>query len=155
MLSGRWAAQVSTNPLGSVKPEGQALHLSRARRLLLAAALFGFACAPGTRVEPDSGNAAQSPESAEWPVTCQQAIDLVLSGLDESSKREIATTPREDLVSFHHGWGMGIRNGTGMWRGNVPLVDSCIARRPGSQRHPDTASMIIIEEVWESLQGAP
>jgi hypothetical protein len=78
-----------------------------------------------------------------------------VKGLDEESKQRVRSTRREDLILLHHGWGTGIRNEFGMWGGNTALVDSCIARQPGAERHPDSASMIIIEGVWQVLRNEP
>jgi hypothetical protein len=98
------------------------------------------------------GSNAPSEQERPWPVTCQEAIDRLVRELDERSKARVRNTREKDLILFHHGWGTGIRNKYGMWRGNTALVDSCIARRAGAERHPDEASMIIIEEVWKALQ---
>ncbi len=90
--------------------------------------------------------------SAEWPVTCEGAVSDTLKRLSSESRVTIRDTPRDKLIRYHHGWGTGIRNRLGLWRGNIALVDSCLARRPNAQRHPDEVSMIIIEAVWEKLQ---
>src|SRR5262249_41550543 len=100
----------------------------------------------------DSQESAPTDPTRPWPLTCQEAIDHLISKLDEPSKALVRDTWERDLILFHNGWGMGSRNSYGMWRGNTALVDSCAARRPGAERHPDEASMIIIEEVWKALQ---
>jgi len=56
--------------------------------------------------------------------------------------------PEEQLIRFHHGWGTGIRNEFGLWKGNKELLADCHAE------HPDDASMVIIQAVWERLQKA-
>ena len=58
----------------------------------------------------------------------------------------IRDTAREDLIKFHHGWGMGIRNDFGLWRGNDELFKATGAE------DPDGASMAIILAVWEELR---
>jgi hypothetical protein len=91
------------------------------------------------------------PSDEPWPTTCDAAVDHVLERLDHESREIVRGTRREDLIQFHHGWGTGIRNDLGMWRGNSTLIASCVALRPGTEFHPDSASMIIIEGVWERL----
>lgn len=61
------------------------------------------------------------------------------------------STSEDDLIQFHHGWGTGIRNSFGLWRGNTALLESCGAK----DIHPDRCSMIIIERVWQRLQDTP
>ena len=74
--------------------------------------------------------------------------DANLSKIPEEDKETIRKTKKDDLIMFHHGWGTGIRNHYGLWRGNHALVkDAC-----GEGCHPDDASMVIIEAVWKALQ---
>ena len=99
-------------------------------------------------------HAATVPRTDAWPKTCDEAVELLLKELNSEGKERIRNTPREELVKFHFGLGMRIRNEFGMWGGNTALVDSCISEKPGTRRHPDEASMIIIERVWERLGDA-
>ena len=64
----------------------------------------------------------------------------------EKDKQTVRDTPKDKLILFHHGWGSGIRNSFGLWRGNRALMEDCKAK------HPDDASMVIIEAVWARLQ---
>lgn len=82
----------------------------------------------------------------KWPATLDEAVDQIVSGLSDEDKARVRGTPREDLIMFHHGWGTGIRNSYGLWGGNNALLESC------GGGHPDDASMVIIEAVWERLQ---
>lgn len=83
-----------------------------------------------------------------WPSTVDEAVERLVSRLDEESKRKVRETPRDKLSQFHLGWGMGIRNSYGLWAGNSRLLESC-----GPENlHPDSCSMRIIERVWERLQ---
>ena len=83
-----------------------------------------------------------------WPTTVEATVDDIISKLSEKNKETVRTTRREDLIKFHHGWGTGIRNHYGLWRGNNELLESACGRKC----HPDGASMIIIEAVWNKLQ---
>jgi hypothetical protein len=80
-------------------------------------------------------------------------IDEYLLELGPTSKKTVKETPREDLIKYHHGWGTGIRNNFGLWRGNNSLMQSCLALRENQQTHPDSVSMIIIEETWAQLNN--
>ena len=83
---------------------------------------------------------------ASWPSTLNQAVARLIEDMDEADKKMIRDTKKEDLILFHHGWGTGIRNEFGLWRGNTNLLADCHAE------HPDEASMVIIKAVWQRLQ---
>lgn len=93
--------------------------------------------------------AASAEESLTWPRTIEQAVAEIVSELSEDDRAMVRMKSREELIGFHHGWGTGIRNGTGLWRGNNALLASVCGEDPC---HPDEASMKIIEAVWERLQ---
>jgi hypothetical protein len=82
----------------------------------------------------------------KWPATLDEAVNQIVSQLSDEDKARVRKTQRDDLIMFHLGWGTGIRNAFGLWRGNKALLESC------GGGHPDDASMRIIEAVWERLQ---
>lgn len=86
---------------------------------------------------------------AEWPTTCEAAALDVTQWLSPETREKLRATPREDLILFHHGLGTGIRNRQGLWRGNAPLIKSCL----GAPGHPDDASMVILEKAWLLLHA--
>jgi hypothetical protein len=88
------------------------------------------------------------PRESFWPSTVDEAVSELVSELETDQKARISSMAREDLIQFHLGWGMGIRNRFGLWAGNKTLLRSC----GGKEIHPDDCSMIIIERVWERLQ---
>lgn len=96
-------------------------------------------------------NCVMYPDAANWPTTCEQAATRILAKLDDASKQRVKDSSYEDLIQFHMGWGMGIRNSTGLWRGNVALTESCMAARKDVSAHPDEISMVIIQEIWKKL----
>ncbi len=111
------------------------------RRLRL---LHARPCAPGETPAPLP--AMRSVQSF-WPTSVDEAVERLVSELDEVSKQKVRETPREKLGQFHRGWGMGIRNTFGLWQGNARLLASC-----GEPIHPDSCSGVIIRAVWERLQ---
>ncbi len=85
----------------------------------------------------------------KWPITVKATVADLLSALSAENKETVRKTKKDDLIMFHHGWGTGIRNHYGLWRGNNALIeDAC-----GKRCHPDDASMVIIEAVWKALQN--
>jgi hypothetical protein len=111
------------------------------RRLRL---LHARPCAPGETPAPLP--AMRSVQSF-WPTSVDEAAERLVAELDEASRKKVRETPRDKLLQFHMGWGMGIRNSFGLWQGNTPLLKSC-----GEPLHPDACSTVIIEAVWERLQ---
>lgn len=83
---------------------------------------------------------------AACPCTIEQAVTSILATMSVEDKQKVRATKKDDLIQYHHGWGTAIRNGLGLWRGNGELLADCKAG------HPDDASMVIIEAVWERLQ---
>jgi len=88
-------------------------------------------------------------ERDTWPKTVEDAVRNLVSELDDDSKARVRSTSESDLVLFHHGWGTGIRNSFGLWRGNDDLLKSC---GNGKIVHPDECSTIIIKKVWKELR---
>lgn len=90
-------------------------------------------------------------EPVTYPNNINQAVVEILKGMSDEDKEKIKATPRNKLIRFHHGWGTGIRNSFGLWKGNNELIiSSC-----GYPCHPDDASMKIIEAVWLKLNVQP
>lgn len=84
----------------------------------------------------------------QWPTSVEDTVRDIVAGLSAEDKERVRTTKKEDLIRFHHGWGTGIRNHYGLWRGNEKLLVSACGR----PCHPDDASMRVIEAVWQALQ---
>lgn len=130
---------------------------------LIAAALVALAgCAP-EKAPPPAAQAAPTPPaaqeeapSADWPRTCHEAIDRIVSAMSDADKAALRKDKREDLVMYHFGWGTGIRNSFGLWGGNTALAEDCATRfgKPDDPQglHPDVISGIIIEQVWKAVQ---
>lgn len=85
-------------------------------------------------------------ERATWPKTRKEAVDRVLSEMSEKDQETLRNTSKDELVRYHFGLGLGIRNDFGMWKGNNALLKDCGASIP------DDASMMIIRDAWRRLQ---
>jgi len=110
-------------------------------------AVFAFAEPTPAPAKDAKDEAAKLEEEKKgWPKTVDEAVTRILSTMPEKDRKTVRETSKDDLIQFHHGWGTGIRNGFGLWRGNRALMDDCKAK------HPDDASMVIIEAVWARLQ---
>lgn len=105
-----------------------------------------YTCAAG---ETPAAPPKSTVERDTWPTTVDQAARQIVSVLDDESKTRVRTTKKDDLIQYHLGWGMGIRNSLGLWRGNEKLLESC---GQGRKVHPDDCSMVIITAVWTLLQ---
>ncbi|NLS93981.1 MAG: hypothetical protein GXX96_17620 [Planctomycetaceae bacterium] len=81
----------------------------------------------------------------DWPKTLEEATARLIADMSDDDKQTVRSTKKEDLIEFHFGWGTGIRNSFGLWQGNDALLKSC------DKKHPDDASMVIIESVWKRL----
>ncbi|HEY8158640.1 MAG TPA: DUF6794 domain-containing protein [Methylobacter sp.] len=91
-------------------------------------------------------------ERDTWPSSVDEAAKKIVGELDEDSKARVRLTKNDDLILYYQGWGTGIRNSLGLWRGNEKLLKSC---GQGNVVHPDECSMIIIKAVWKQLQEQP
>lgn len=108
-----------------------------------------YACEPG---EAPATPPKSVVEHDIWPKTVKEAASQIAGMLDDDSRERVRSTKKSDLIQYHHGWGTGIRNSFGLWRGNEQLLKSC---GQGEIVHPDRCSMIIIEAVWDLLQVPP
>jgi hypothetical protein len=97
------------------------------------------------------------------PKTIDEAVDFLLPKLSLADKNSIAELEEKDLRALHFGLGQFIRNETGLWRDNVPLLLDC-QRGNGVDVammipdipiiHPDDASMLITKALWRRLAVA-
>jgi hypothetical protein len=83
------------------------------------------------------------------PETVDEAIEYLLSKLDEENRHALKNMKREELIKLHRTYGMGVRNSLGLWGQNTKLrADPEIAGM-----FPDDASMYIIERIWDRLNS--
>lgn len=79
------------------------------------------------------------------PATVCEAVARLLSILNDEDKTAIASMREEDLIDLHFGLGAEIRNAFGLHDKNSRLLADCGAV------HPDDASDVIINKIWERL----
>jgi hypothetical protein len=82
------------------------------------------------------------------PKNLQETVEVLLKILPSETLNEIAKMKQDDLNELHFGLGLDIRNGFGLWRSNYALLESC----GNKNMHPDEASGVIINKLWEELQ---
>jgi hypothetical protein len=77
-------------------------------------------------------------------------VDRIVADMYPEFRDKLLTTKREDLVQFQD-WGKGIRTQLCLDAGgNDQLLRSACK---GEICHPDTASQVIMEAVWDRLQS--
>jgi hypothetical protein len=76
-----------------------------------------------------------------WPQTIDEAVARLLELMKPEDVEQIRQMEKGELVSLHFSLGMFIRNNFGLWNENKALGASA-----------DSASMKIIEALWERLQ---
>ena len=97
------------------------------------------------QADPPRESEAETQPQKDWPKTLDEASDRLIAGMSDEDQQTVRETKKDNLIQFHLGWGMGIRNSFGLWQGNQALLESC------GGGHPDDASMVIIESVWKKL----
>lgn len=86
----------------------------------------------------------------EWPKSVDEAVERLMAELSDEDKKILKDTPEMELVKYHFGIGMYIRNEFGLWQGNKDLLESCCGS--GYCQDPDEASFVIIKALWKRLQ---
>ncbi|MFC1863871.1 YpsA SLOG family protein [Thermodesulfobacteriota bacterium] len=86
------------------------------------------------------------------PQTVDDAVTRLILELPLRDRNKIANMDELDLVSLHPTLGNYIRNKYRLWSDNEALLDSCRFRYNTKITHPDTASGLIINELWKKLR---
>jgi hypothetical protein len=85
------------------------------------------------------------------PRNVPRAVDRIMAGMYPELREKLLTTKREDLVQFQQDWGKGIRTQLCLVAGgNDQLMRSACH---GELCHPEVASQVIMEAVWDRLQS--
>ena len=107
-----------------------------------------------------SGAPAQAADQPPKPGSCPHAlkplprsvnrvVERIVKNIEPEFREKLLETKREDLVQFQVGWGTGIRDSLCLEAGNNNqlLRSAC----KGERCHPEEASMVIMEAVWDRL----
>ena len=83
----------------------------------------------------------------EYPQSIAEAIKLLDENLPKKEKKKLKSMEKDDLISLHFGFGMGLRNSFGIWQ------DTGFTREMKQimVMHPDDMSAELIEIYWEKL----
>jgi len=91
-------------------------------------------------------------KSKALPKTVEQAVDILLSDLSLQEKTAIVNMQKDSLNALHFSLGRFIRNKFSLVVDNRELMKSCRLLLGKQDLHPDDASSVIIESLWETLQ---
>ena len=85
-----------------------------------------------------------------YPKSIKEAVDLLSSQVPENDKQAIRNIPEKGLSSLHLSLGNYIRSEFGLQGNNEELLKACCP--DDSLRNADDASMVIMKELWCTLQ---
>lgn len=120
-------------------------------RFWISIALCLFFTTTSVAATPKARSGKNSTVPKNLPTTFEGAVDHLIKNLKKEDVRYLKSYPKCDLISFHFGWGMGIRNHLGLWRGNDSLLNSCARRARKDSIDPDDASFLLIRGIWDKL----
>lgn len=86
------------------------------------------------------------------PKTVDEAVARLVSELTLKDKTKIAKMCEYDLSALPLTMGQYIREQFGLGRGNKELMESCCSLSGEDDIHEETASMVVIEALWERLR---
>jgi len=87
------------------------------------------------------------------PATVDEAIERLINELSLKDRALIANMAEIELDDLNLRLGQYIRNNFRLWTGNDALINSCKFISGEKNLHPDSASQIIIDELWKVLRG--
>ena len=113
--------------------------------------LTAFAALPTRAAEPPPKPGSCPYALKPLPRNVPRAVDRIMVGMYPELKEKLLTSKREDLVQFQTDWGKGIRNSLCLQAGgNDQLIRNACK---GELCHPEEASLVIMEAVWDRLQS--
>ena len=86
------------------------------------------------------------------PKTVKEAVDRLIDELSLKDRTTISNLAKDELINLHINLGEYIRNEFRLLSGNDDLLSSCRTIAKIDKIHEDTASTIIIMELWNSLR---
>jgi hypothetical protein len=96
---------------------------------------------------------SQNARPSQPPGTVQEAVDGLIADLPLKDKATISKMAEGELINLNITLGDYIRKKFGLWRGNRELMASCCEVARVDNIDQDTASTIIIEELWKRLKA--
>ena len=121
------------------------------QQLCLLLTLAALAPAPVGAADPPAKPGSCPHALKPLPRNVTRAVDRIVADMYPELREKLLTTKREDLVQFQQDWGKGIRTQLCLVAGgNDQLVRSACK---GELCHPEEASQIIMEAVWDRLQS--
>ncbi len=84
--------------------------------------------------------------NTQTPTNVDEAVDRLLVVVSAEDQAKIAQTSESELIDLHFGLGLAVRNAFGLHDRGSPLRLSC------GTEHPDDASQIIIQALWEKVK---
>lgn len=116
--------------------------------------VFASACGPvppsgssRSATAPAAPSESRAPDGLPQPI--REAFRRLDHDLTEKDRATIRSTPPEDMINYHFGLGMYVRNEYGLWRGS-PLQAYFLAR---GVRHPDDMSGVLLDAYRLYLRG--
>ena len=86
------------------------------------------------------------------PQTVEAAVDMLHANMSLNDEILLASTNESDLIDAHFALGHKIRHKSGMWTDNNALLESCRILSVDRNLNVDTASMVIINSLWERVK---
>jgi hypothetical protein len=85
------------------------------------------------------------------PRNLARAVDRIVADMYPQLRDKVLATKREDLVQFQQDWGKGIRTQLCLVAGGNDQLMRSVCN--GELCHPEEASQVIMEAVWDRLQS--
>ena len=86
------------------------------------------------------------------PKTVEEAVERLVGELSLKDRTILGNLAEDELINLHINLGEYIRKEFGLWSGNKDLMASCCGIAMTDKIHEDTASTIIIKELWKRLR---
>jgi hypothetical protein len=87
-------------------------------------------------------------DHSRLPETVDEAVERLMSVLEDEHKAVLAFVQEEDLIDLHFSLGLAIRNAFDLHVPCSNLLASCAVV------HPDDASGLIIQALWRRLRAS-
>jgi hypothetical protein len=112
--------------------------------------LAACAAAPAIAADPPPKPGSCPRALKPLPRNVDRVVDRIVRNIEPEFREKLLETKREDLVQFQE-WGTGIRLALCLEAGNNDqlLRSAC----HGELCHPEKASMVIMEAVWDRLES--